>query len=189
MVTREDFALISVRLVALLEIASGIHTASQSIRFWADDLDMQRHIVVGLTITSFLPLLVGVALFLASKTIAAWILPKRDQEAREEPDNASIHSVVTGLIGIYCLTFAIPNLLSRLLVLGTPEFGWEASAWYESMPFVRDLISLGFALTLFLGASFWTKLFFKARDFGHEDRDGEPPPSTTESNAASADTR
>jgi hypothetical protein len=167
LITREDFALIAVRLVALIEVSQGIHTASMSVQYWLDDVNLDRWRAVWITVASLSPLVLGTVMFFASRKIAAWMLPRQAQTEEVPPGNSEIHSVVTGLIGIYCLGFAVPNLWSRWMIFGTPSFGGE-SVWHESMPFMRDLVAVGFGVALFVGARFWTRLFFKLRDLGHD---------------------
>lgn len=182
MITREDLALIGVRLLALLLVVDGIAFVAYSLSSWraAESMEDFPRKLWGFSyaLAVVAPILFGAGVFALSRPIARWITPNSESPTEAPARLSTVQSVAIGTFGLFLIAMAIPRAWASYLVfeeISPPSD--ESTTILDDHGFVSNLISLAVGIALFTGARFWTKLFSRFRDlgWGTEGPDATPP--------------
>ena len=155
------------RVLALYLVAEGIASLAGIGSLWSFEAEELYASRVWVTIAMTAPVLLGLVLWCASRTVARWILPPPNDEP--PAGTATVQTVAIATFGLFLVAVSIPRLWTSVLMLG------ERGAWQdEPPPFYKDphvvggMVSLAIGVLLCTGARYWSRLLARFRDLGYE---------------------
>lgn len=163
---------IAVRILALYLIAMGITNVGGQLAFFLSTggIESSENNLKNVSIIfAAIPIIVGIASFLLSNSVAKLVAGKDYPDNSKELTTLGLQSILFATLGVYFIISTLPILAQQLFAYFQTTSVMNEQVYRQASllpPIVASAIEIFLGLVLVLGSRFFSKLLYNFKEFG-----------------------